>query len=369
MKTLDQVRKLADVDVVGALDRLMVKDRRLGADIVAHLLVVKERSIYLDLGHPSIVAYCEERLGCSKDMAFKRSAAVRVAERNPEVLEWLLTGEMTLSGLAVLASHRDDRDLVRSACGKSKRQIEELVAATYPDDALPRGGARTRPVAEGLSRLEVRLPNEVLEQIEEALDLDSHVNPTRNVGELLSRALECYVSARKKERFGVGAKPRTAKAQPTQTIPADKRRETFERSGGRCEYVAPDGRRCSSRAFAELDHVVARARGGTHDMIRMLCNDHNQHAADEQLGAEHMDRARRRASTARDLNLALKTAGFRVAEARSLADAALRSLGPDAELTDLMREALRVYPLPIRACEGRVLYTPRLVPVPRQSAN
>jgi hypothetical protein len=39
----------------------------------------------------------------------------------------------------------------------------------------------------------------VLEQIEEALDLDSHVNPTRDVGELLSRALECYVTARKKD--------------------------------------------------------------------------------------------------------------------------------------------------------------------------
>jgi hypothetical protein len=75
------------------------------------LLVVKERSIHLDLGHPTIVAYCEERLGCSKDMAFNRSAAVSVAERNPEVLEWLLTGEMTLSGLAVLASHRDDREI------------------------------------------------------------------------------------------------------------------------------------------------------------------------------------------------------------------------------------------------------------------
>jgi hypothetical protein len=99
----------------------------------------------------------------------------------------------------------------------------------------------------------------------------------------------------------------------------------------------------------------------------MLCNDHNQRAAEEQIGAEHMDRARRRAGASSDLRLALKTAGFRAAEARSLADSALRSLGPDAVLTDLMREALRAYPLPPRACEERVLYSPRLVSIPERA--
>jgi hypothetical protein len=133
MKTLEQVRRLADVDVVDGLDRLIVKDRLVGADIVAHLVVVKERSIHLDLGHPSIVAYCEERLRCSKEVAYKRAAAVSVAEEHPAVLSWLADGTMTLSGLVALAPHRDDADLVAEARGMSKREIKELVAAAHPD--------------------------------------------------------------------------------------------------------------------------------------------------------------------------------------------------------------------------------------------
>ena len=259
---------------------------------MAHLLIVAERSIHLDLGYSSLVEYCEDRLRCSKDVAYKRAAAVKVASAHPDVLAWLADGEMTLSGLAQLAPHRDDGELVAEARGKSRREIRKLAAARHPDPDWNRIQTRVRPVAEGLGKIEMTVPDELLAQIEEALDLDSHIDPARNVPELLARALATYVTARKRDRFGLTRTPRSAATRETRRVPAANLREAYTASDGQCQYVSPEGRRCSARAFLEVDHVVPRARGGDHQSIRILCRAHNQRdAAIEPLIKEALRRA------------------------------------------------------------------------------
>ena len=47
------------------------------------------------------------------------------------------------------------------------------------------------------------------------------------------------------------------------SIPAEVKREDWRRDIGCCTYVDPHtGRRCGSRFFLELDHIVPVARGG-----------------------------------------------------------------------------------------------------------
>lgn len=354
-RTLDAIRSLSDTEVVRDLDGLAEHDRHLKAAIVAHLVVFKERAIHLDMGYSSIVDYCVDRLRCSKDTAYKRAAAVKVAMANGRVIEWLAEGEMTLSGLIALAPHADDGDLVAQARGKSKRQIQHLVAARHPDANWNRFQTRVRPVAEGLSKLEMTVPNGFVELIDQALDIDSHIDPGRNIVELLSRALGVYVARRKRERFAVTDRPRAAPDKPGQnapgphnairdvqhkTVPAAQVRAAYETAAGRCEYVSPDNRRCSATALLEVDHVVPRALGGGHDQIRIYCDAHNQRAAELELGKARVIAARRRAGLVRDVKAALVELGFSSNVAGSAAQAAARGLGPDAELEALIRDAL-----------------------------
>jgi hypothetical protein len=84
-------------------------------------------------------------------VAYKRSAAVKVATEHPEVIDWLADGTMTLSGLAVLAPHAGDGPLVAQARGKSKRQIQTLAASEHPDRNWNRVQFRVRPVDQDLS--------------------------------------------------------------------------------------------------------------------------------------------------------------------------------------------------------------------------
>ena len=341
MHLLDAIRMRSDSEVVGDLDDLADTDRKTGAGIVAHLVVVKERSIHLDMAYSSIVDYCVDRLGCSSDVAYKRAAAVKVAEAHPEVLAWLADGDITASGLVVLAPHRDDKELVFQARGQTKRQIQKLVAKKHPKPDSPRIQFRVRPVADGLSKIEMIVPDELVNRIDEALDLDSHIDPSRDRVAVVCRALDVYVEKRKREREKVTDRPRAESDQPTQAVPAAKVRKAYEQSGGQCQYVSPDGRRCTARAFLEVDHVLARARGGGHDQLRILCWGHNQHAAQNQLGKTHMENARRRAQLVRDLAATLKQLGFSPKVAGAAAEGSVESLGADAELEPLVKQALQ----------------------------
>jgi hypothetical protein len=201
--------------------------------------------------------------------------------------------------------------------------------------------SRTRPVADGLAKLEMTVPENLLALMEEALDLDSHIDPARDRVALLERALTVYVEKRRNEKLAVTDRPRPAKKEVPQSVPAQAVREAYRVSGGQCEYVAEDGRRCTSRAFGQIDHIEPRALGGGHDQLRHLCGPHNRYVAEVALGKSRIDAARKREAAVRDIGSALKNAGFSPKVARASASAAVGALGTGVSLEDLLREALQ----------------------------
>ena len=63
-------------------------------------------------------------------------------------------------------------------------------------------------------------------------------------------------------------------------IPAEVRRQVWERDRGCCSYVDRNsGRRCGSRHLLQLDHVVPYALGGSAEPgnLRLLCAAHHRH--------------------------------------------------------------------------------------------
>src|SRR5450432_2595394 len=58
-------------------------------------------------------------------------------------------------------------------------------------------------------------------------------------------------------------------------------REVYRREGRQCTFVSKDGRRCGSRRFLELDHILPWAMGGepTVENLRVRCAAHNRLAA------------------------------------------------------------------------------------------
>src|SRR5215510_5077693 len=114
---------------------LVLAERGCTAEVVEHLVEIDRRRIYLDAACSSLSSYCMERLGYSEDEAAVRVRVARLVARCPQVLEELRTGTIHLSGLAMLAQYvtvENSKQLVIEARGKSKRQIEELIARRFP---------------------------------------------------------------------------------------------------------------------------------------------------------------------------------------------------------------------------------------------
>ena len=132
--------KVSDDELLRRLSELLQKSRRVEAELVAHIGEVDARRLYAREAGSSMFVYCTERLNLSEHEAYLRIGVARAARRYPMLLDILAEGRLPLSAIARLAPHltEDNRDTVLArAVGKSKREIEELVAELSPGPDVP----------------------------------------------------------------------------------------------------------------------------------------------------------------------------------------------------------------------------------------
>jgi hypothetical protein len=265
------------------------------------------------------------------------------------MLEMLRAGRVHLSGLRLLCGQLDAADgdeVLAAAAGKSKREIEVLLARRSPKPAVPdsvrrlparrkvelanepavaagtdaatvaatpmftgaTGEAAATPRARAaavspLSGQEYRVQftalDEHMKRVDQAKGLLRHRLPSGDLATLYDLAMQALIEKTLKDRFGVGRTPRTRQStQPgpatSRRVPAAVAREVYERDGGRCTFVDPEGRRCDSTSCVQIDHVDGFGRTREHrvDRLRLLCAAHNAHAADVMYGKRWMDRKR-----------------------------------------------------------------------------
>jgi 5-methylcytosine-specific restriction endonuclease McrA len=268
--------------------------------------------------------------------AFRRIVAARLGTRFPVVYSLLASGAMHLTSLELLSkrlTEENHAELLEAASGKSKREVEALLAARFPRPAVPSsiqrlpvptaspgsGGssstpafmleptesshaqvsarARVEQLSEARFRVEFTASAELREKLELCRDLMSHANPSRDLAVVIERAVDSLLVHLEKKRLARARRPRAEKAArkaKSRRITNAVRRRVFERDGLRCTYVSPDGRRCEARSFLELDHVDPRALGGCDEAenLRVRCRAHNQLWAEQTYGFEHIQRAR-----------------------------------------------------------------------------
>ncbi len=86
-------------------------------------------------GCSSLFVYCTRVLKLSEHAAYGRIEAARATRRFPRLLDWLERGDLTLTTVCLLAPHLTEANaesLFEQARGRSKRQVEDIVAALRP---------------------------------------------------------------------------------------------------------------------------------------------------------------------------------------------------------------------------------------------
>jgi 5-methylcytosine-specific restriction endonuclease McrA len=271
------------------------------------------------------------------------------------------------------------QDLLASAAGKTRSELERLLAERFPRADMPtrlapipspltlgecakevapgRPLRHIAPLSPGRFALQVTIGQETHDKLRRAQDLLAHAVPSGEVAQVLDRALNALLRQLESRKCGATSRPSRARrpAKGQRTVPAQVRREVWDRDQGRCTFVSEAGRRCPSRRGLEYDHLDPVARGGEATVagIRLRCRAHNQYAAECTFGTAFMQEKREQASAAAAARQAeraarkeraaevipwLRQLGFRTDEAQRGA-AACEELA-DAPLEERVRFAL-----------------------------
>jgi hypothetical protein len=326
---------LSDDELVARLHEICLDARRLDARLIGHLIEVEDRRLHLKAACSSLFEFCVRRLHMSEGAAFRRINAARLTRRFSRLAGDIESGRLHLSTLVLLRDHLTDEnidDLVGATEGKSKREVQELLArrAPRPDVAakirklpvqskadapsasaapaspspfaVPPSArpapppARIEPLSEARYKMQLTLSGQMRDKLERAINLMRHRNPSGDLAVVVERALDALLERLERERLGKTT--RANRASPTNDarcaagVTTAVRREVFARDGEQCTFVDGEGRRCASRAFLELDHVESRALGGSDDAanLRVLCRAHNGLHAEEVFGRAHVSR-------------------------------------------------------------------------------
>jgi len=330
--------RLSDHELVCRFATLVAQDRTTTTELVAVMAEVDARRLYLPAGYPSLLAWCVGEFRMSEDVAFNRIRAARTAREFPAVLAALADGRLHLTAVLLLTpwlTHDNSGELIAEATHKTKREVEALVARRFPRSGLlswveeptsergatacqlvpervgtelpreakaveapvaPVSGenrSRVKPLSAGWYGVQLMMSQRAYDKLRQVHDLLSHEVPSGVLEEVVERALDLAIGVLEKRKFAATSHPRHLQRRTTASvrhIPADVRREVWQRDGGRCTFMSESGQRCPATRNLEFDHVLEVARGGesTVDGVRLLCRAHNQYQAERTFGAEFM---------------------------------------------------------------------------------
>jgi hypothetical protein len=263
-ETVDALLALSDDQLVERVKTLAACERRASVALIRSLVEFDTRRLYLREGYSSLFTYCMQMLHLSEGSAYNRIEAARAARKYPSVLEGLERGDLTLTGVRLLAPYLTEanhRQVLAAARHRSKLEIQELIASLNPRPSaatIVRRVAAVTPLAPDRYQLQVTLTGETHKKLRRAQALGRHALPNGDVASILDRALTLLIDDLERRRFARVSSPRSIAGEATaggRHIPAAVRRAVWQRDEGRCAFVGRSGR-CAETAFLEFHHVA-----------------------------------------------------------------------------------------------------------------
>jgi len=328
-RQLQILSTLSDDDLLVRLSELLQKSRRVESDLVAHIGEVDARRLYAREAAPSMFAYCTDILKLSEHEAYLRIGVARASRKYPVLLEMLAGGRLPLSVIARLAPHLTETNLatvLARAEGKSKREIEELVAELAPKPDVPTTVQKVpepqlvpervtflhtpepapqaprlvpRPVVQPLSperyKIQFTASAELRDKLDRLRSLMRSSVPDGDLAAIIEEAVTEKLERLEAKRFAKTKSPRKSLKQAdtsarSRYIPAPVKRAVRERDREQCAFVNAQGKRCQARDRLELHHKEPFARGGDRgvDNLQLMCRAHNDYMAEQDYGKEKM---------------------------------------------------------------------------------
>ncbi len=140
MLSRDALKRMPDDKLIASLRTLVKKQSVLTAELLAHIVEAEERKLHILHSYGSMFKFCVDGLGLPEPMAYKYIGVARAVRKHGAILPMVRAGELYLSTAIVLVPHLTDdncTELLEAAAGRSKRQVEKLIAERFPKPDVP----------------------------------------------------------------------------------------------------------------------------------------------------------------------------------------------------------------------------------------
>jgi 5-methylcytosine-specific restriction endonuclease McrA len=325
-------------------------------DFLLALAEFDRSRLWVQLGHANLFDFLHRELGLSRGAAHYRKVAAHLVQRYPEMVEPLREGKLCITVVLELArviTPENSAIVLPQFFHRSKQEAKAIAVEISPAAVIPRRevvtglplvssprSGRVQPVelaasdivhrAQGpgttpaapmqlepltpdLRRIHMTVSKQFIDKLDAARKGQGHALPGASAEKVIEAALDLLLAQQAKRRAEVKKpqqNPRPAK-NPGH-VPAAVRREVWSRDDGKCTWPLDSGGTCGSTLRLEIDHVVPRGRGGpsTIDNCRLACKFHNQLAARQVYGDQHMDLFARSVQMARESEAPWWPTGF-----------------------------------------------------------
>jgi len=312
-------------------------ERSAHARLIAALRENIRRQLFKEMGYRSLHAFIVQELGYDGGSASRRANAAYAAmelETVSDVKKQIASGDLSMSSLSHVnqlfkqekyeakrkVGLKEKKKILQAVSGKSEREVQKSLSQfrTVP---LPKFKSREEVISRTQTRIEMQVDDQFYAEIQEAMNLLSHVNPRMDHLELYQYLVRDYLKRKspfkkvlktKKEASKNKRLKGSAPNQPIYTKTNHKtevhksevhksevqkrtqeqkaackrhptqahKQEVIQRDGPGCSYIDPiSKKRCNSRHQSQIDHIHPWSLGGgTHAAnLRILCAIHNRY--------------------------------------------------------------------------------------------
>ncbi len=312
MDTTENLSKLTDKNLLGALKNLVGEERKIITLVLLHLREVENRRLFATLGFSSLYDYCRSELGYSEASAQRRISAMRLLKEVPEVEKKINSGALTLNVISQAQSFFREKakideplkthekiEILHKFENKSVREVEREIFAMSPERIL-HNKEKIRAIGLDQSEIKFIANSNLLKKLGKLKALLAHKSTNLNMAELIETMADISLSKldpekqTQKKSINQKSPPVTDEAlrkQQSRHIPTELRREVWKRDKGFCQYTSHTGKKCNSQYGLEVHHKHAFAKGGVHTLenLTLHCFAHNQLEAMREFGERNSD--------------------------------------------------------------------------------
>jgi hypothetical protein len=278
------VRQLSNEMLIAILDKRVEIESCNEAEMVDFVREVMARRLWLEYGATSMFDFMTRaHYHYAPVVAQRKIDAARLLQLFPEIKHWIVSGEVNLTQLGMLASAlrqkttapKAQREILEGIRGQTIKNTQAILNEMLEIEVRERPKVRVQ--RDGSVRAEVTFSKEQWETIQDAKDTVSHSVPSGDLTEVLAYCAKFTVSKKNPSKDAQPLPSMEVMPRQTRGVSRPARRFVFRRDQS-CRKRHPDGTFCESRYQLQVDHIVSRWRGGSDNVenLQLLCGLHNR---------------------------------------------------------------------------------------------